>query len=113
MTVCIAAGCAKETIIAISDMMISTGMFASDNMALKFRDIHRRWNVMFAGNDISRITPLVTNAAKNMKLRGEKPSLQEVETVMKLCFRKELIQKQTDLILARYGLTMKEFLDTG
>src|SRR3981081_4448419 len=84
MTVCIAGVCQDETIVAVSDMMVSTGMFASDNMAMKFRDIHPHWKVMFAGKDMSRIGPLLTSAQVLMRQRGEKPALKDVEEVMRL-----------------------------
>jgi len=110
MTVCIAGKC-QTGIIAMCDRMISTGHYSADDMALKFRDIHREWHAMFAGNDVSRIKPLIDKAKK--RLTGAKGSLAEVEDAMRASFHEELIQKQTDLVLSRYGLTMKEFLDTG
>ncbi|MGD0790163.1 MAG: hypothetical protein ABR920_00210 [Terriglobales bacterium] len=58
MTVCI-AGISQSTLIAMCDMMVSTGEFAADNMALKFRDLHPDWKAMFAGHDVTRIVPLI------------------------------------------------------
>jgi hypothetical protein len=112
MTVCIAAKCGDDGIVAMCDMMVSTGEFSADNLALKFRDLHRDWNAMFAGNDVSRIVPLITKA--KLMLRGsETRSMAEAEATMRQCFHEELVQKQTDLVLARYGMDMESFLDTG
>jgi hypothetical protein len=112
MTVCIAGLCMNGTIVAVSDMMVSTGYFSADNMAMKFRDLHPEWVTMFAGNDVTRVGPLCTKARQ--RLTGSPTrSMAEVEEVMRTCFHEELIQKQTDMVLARYGLTMKDFLDTG
>jgi ATP-dependent protease HslVU (ClpYQ) peptidase subunit len=112
MTVCIAGISQGNTLIAVCDMMVSTGEFSADNMALKFRDIHNDWKAMFAGNDITQIAPLLEKAKR--RLDGSKTrELNEVENVMRQCFQEELIRKQNDLVLARYGLNMQSFLDTG
>lgn len=112
MTVCIAGIARDETIIAACDMMVSTGEFVADNMALKFRTVHPDWNVMFSGNDVTRIVPLLRKTS--LALSGDhKRALSEVENAFRDCFHEELIQKQTDLVLARYGLDMTTFLDTG
>lgn len=112
MTVCIAGISQGEALIALSDMMVSTDYFSADNMALKFRDLHSDWKVMFAGNDLTRVEPVLRRAKS--KFRGSSQrSLTEVEDAMRDSFQEELVRKQTDLVLARYGLTMQAFLDTG
>ena len=113
MTVCIAATCQTDTIIAVSDMMVSTGLFAADNMAMKFKDLNSQWKVMFAGNDVSRIEPLLWEAKRRVRAVQGRVSLLQMESIMRECFQSEIVQKGTDLVLARYGLTMQEFLDTG
>jgi hypothetical protein len=112
MTVCIAGMCSNDTIIAMCDMMISTDYFSADNMALKFRDIHKDWKVMFAGNDISRVIPLVGRAVDILR-GGTGLSRTAVEAAMRTAFQEQLIEKQTDIVLARYGLTMPQFVTTG
>jgi hypothetical protein len=71
----------------MSDMMVSTADFSADSMAMKFRNIHRNWQVMFAGNDVTRVQPLLRKA--KARLKGDaKLSLEEVEDAMHSHFKK-------------------------
>jgi len=112
MTVCIAGITSGDTIVAMADMMVSTTYFSSDNMALKFHDLHADWKVIFAGNDVGRVLPLMEQAAIALS-KKDSCSLVEAEEAMRQAFQKQLIQKQTDLVLARYGLRMEDFLKDG
>jgi 20S proteasome alpha/beta subunit len=111
MTVCVAGIC-QESIVAVCDMMVSTGDFSADNMALKFRDLHPRWNAFFAGNDITAIIPVIKRA-EAIVTGGGSNTLSAITSAMRTAFQEQLIEKQTDTVLARYGLSMPEFLRSG
>jgi len=67
---------------------------------------------MFAGNDVSRVVPVVKQATNALQGR-DRCSRTDVEEAMRMAFQHQLIEKQTDSVLARYGLNMAEFLGTG
>ena len=81
MTVCIAGVAQKaqnKTIIAMSDMRVSTQDFGADGMAMKFRDIHSDWKAMFSGNDVTRVTTLLDEAYRKLS-DSDTSSLRDVE----------------------------------
>src|SRR5579863_1759155 len=95
MTVCIAGICGDNSIIAVCDMMLSTYDFSADDMALKFRDVHKDWKVMFAGNDVGRVMHVIKQAADAL-LGQDRCSRTDVEAAMRTAFQHQLIEKQTD-----------------
>ena len=111
VTVCVAGIC-QGGIIALCDMMVSTGEFGADGWALKFRNVHPQWNAFFAGNDITRIIPLIAKAGSIIENAGTH-SLPVVTAAVRDAFTEQLIEKQTELVLARYGLNMSDFVRTG
>ncbi len=64
MTVCIAVGCdcsaerKNPKVIFVADFLLSMG-YTSAEVGLKIRKLGRRWNIMFAGDDISHVTGVI------------------------------------------------------
>jgi ATP-dependent protease HslVU (ClpYQ) peptidase subunit len=106
MTVCIAAFFENDSIIAVSDMMVSTGDFSADDLAIKNRELHPQWRVMISGNDLTRLLPVVDAIGEALD-KSKKYTYQEVQRIAKLAYQGELRSQIQDAILSRYNLTYK------
>jgi hypothetical protein len=100
----------KEIFFA-SDTMISTGDMSADMSAFKFRSIGDHWMALYAGNDISHVTP-VTREVRN-KLRGQPDTLENVQNAFVEAFHLELEKKAENEILRPLGFSLKEFKQEG
>lgn len=113
MTLCIAA-ISQKSIVCVSDTMVSTDEFSADLMALKSRRLHPDWSVFIAGNDLTRVIPLLSKIKNALAAKWQSSvTLAEIETLSKRTFHEELTQKATDLVLARYDLDMTAFVESG
>jgi hypothetical protein len=112
MTVCVCSHCSQSnTLLFASDSMISTTDMSSDNMAFKFRGIGGHWIAMFAGNDISSITPILRDVMAYLALRPD--TLDNVQAAFITSFQRLLTDKAENEVLRPLGYTMEEFKQAG
>src|SRR2546430_11274346 len=72
MTICIAAHCyPSQCIICATDMMVSTGDMSADQSARKMQGIGDHWIVMFAGDEISPVTPVMRHVRRKIRIGQE------------------------------------------
>lgn len=119
MTVCIAAICDNGASIAVAmDRMISTS-FTSGDIAKKGAFIHRFWMAMYAGNDIGRVAPIMEHAYAQLRDAQQHTNAEGqvsawfVEQALCNALQYQLVMESTRRVLARYGLSMNEFLAKG
>src|SRR6266487_4245733 len=64
MTVCIGARDHGENVIMVTDHKVNVyeGQFTADETALKCKPLTSTWDVMYAGNDITLVSPIVKDA---------------------------------------------------
>ena len=112
MTVCIATICNNfESIVAVSDMKISTIAFSADSIAIKAAGVSQHWKVMWAAADISHVEPIISLAKAT--LQGKPNTVEEAQSAIVGAFQTHLTNVCTNRYLARLGLDMERFYDTG
>src|SRR6266478_755100 len=112
MTVCIAAICNSwESIVAVSDMRISAGAYSADSLTIKANGLSDHWQVMWAAEDISHVSPIMSFA--KAALKGKPNTAEEIESAVVTAFQKHLAKVCTNRFLSRLGLDMERFYDTG
>lgn len=117
VTVCIAAMCESgRKIVAASDQMVTFGDFSADGVALKSDPIHRDWHVLFAGDDIGHVRPILSQvkyvlhtAYKNRQTRVDG----EVRFVLEMAYQDRLNAEIEARVLKRNGFTAKTFARNG
>lgn len=112
MTVCLATVCeGGRSIVAVCDQKISSVAWGADQQATKLRPIGRAWWLMWAGNDVTKIPPIV-DGIKNA-LQGAARSCEEVAQALGGAYHRQVTREAEGRCLRRYGLTMDEFLKKG
>jgi hypothetical protein len=118
VTVCIGALCEYgNRIVAVSDHKVSFGDFTADRLALKTEPIHRNWHVLFAGNDITHVRPILAhlrvllNAKKS--LRGKPQNDGNVGLAMEIAYQYRLERIIEARVLKRFGYSASEFKKNG
>jgi len=112
MTVCIAAHCSKENcLILASDFMVSTGDMSADFGAFKQKAIGSYWMAVFAGDDISSMTPIIKSVRRS--LRDKEDSLDNVTDAFVGAFAEELRLRTENEILRPIGYSHQEFKKVG
>jgi len=114
MTVCIATLCeSREAIVAVSDHMISSEDFSSDNMALKMENLSEFWKVLFAANDLSSVVQVIQEAKRLVGDWDSDKDLNEITAIVQKAFLKEVNRRIDTEILSRFGLNRESFLNIG
>lgn len=117
MTVCIAAHCYEskkpneDCIICVTDTLVSTGDMSADLTVRKLQPIGKHWMVMFAGEEISYITPMLSHVRRT--LRGGQEFMNNVRDAFVSAYKEQLRIKAEDEILATIGYTLEEFRKSG
>jgi ATP-dependent protease HslVU (ClpYQ) peptidase subunit len=115
MTVCIAAHCFKsdndECIICAADALVSTGDMSVDHGARKIQTIGIGWNAMFAGHDISYLTPIIRRVRDVLPF--EKGTIDQVSQAFVAAYKEELRVKAETEVLTPLGYTFDEFKANG
>ncbi len=114
VTVCIAAICDSENrIVTATDLMISTGETSGDDIGLKQQLVfHPDWILMFAGDDLSYITPICDLAEKSID-RDKPVTVWDIEDILVSSYqdiRKKTCERR---FLSPFGLNMESFLRDG
>jgi len=112
MTVCIASFCRVEnSILAVSDHMISTGDMSVDFGTVKFRPIHQDWIAMFAGNDVSTVVPVLRRVVA--LLGNDTVALEIISQAFIVAIQEQITSKAEVSVLAPYGLNTAQFVQDG
>jgi hypothetical protein len=115
MTVCIAAHCYEnndsECIFCVTDAMISTGEMSADLAARKIRGIAVGWNAMFAGNDISYVTPILRHVIKTTN--GKPVNLDSITNAFVDAYKEQLRLRAESEVLTPLGYSLEEFKTDG
>lgn len=112
MTIGIAAYCVRQkAFILASDMMISTGDMSADFVGIKSRGIGQHWITLFAGNDISCVTPMLKHISAF--LQGIPDTLENVTKAFTNSFHAQLKLKNENEILRPLGYTLGRFQKVG
>lgn len=115
MTVCIASICKSlESIVAVSDQMITFGNISVDATAQKIAPLHRNWFAMFSGNDITDVRPILDFASLLLCSENRERAMIEVEEAIELAYAKrhqELIEHRLLIPSGFEGLD--DFHDRG
>lgn len=112
MTVCICSHCSNSnSLLFACDSMVSTSDMSSDNIAFKFQGIASSWITMFAGNDISSVTPILREVDAYLTMRPD--TLDNVQAAFIAAFHKQLKDKAENEVLRPVGYTMDEFKQAG
>jgi hypothetical protein len=113
MTVCIACPCIPEgCLVGMTDSMVSMPDMSADNLAIKYTSLGSRWVAMFAGNDISPVTPIL-KAVRPIMHDSERETLAETVAAFQKAFRMQILNKAESTILSRFGMDMTEFRASG
>jgi hypothetical protein len=114
MTVCIAAQCfPQKCLVLASDMMVTTVDMSSDAASVKSRGIGKKWMVLFAGNDISSVDPIVTEVREQCRLSTYKDTIPEVRDAFIKAFQTQLRLKSENEVLKPIGYSLEEFKKSG
>lgn len=116
MTVCIASFCStlrEKTIIGITDSMLSTVDMSADNVAIKFFAFGNKWCAMYAGNDISPVTPIKKFVRDRFRPTTVGETLPDAIGAFREAFRLQLSDRIESQILAPFGMNMPQFLSVG
>ena len=112
MTLCIAARSTEDdSIIAVSDRMLSYDWTAGDDMALKRLPLNLRWEGMFAASSVSSVMPIVRgvwNYSSNLP-----PSSRVMEIACARSYHDERERLIYCRILSTYGIDLATWTKTG
>jgi hypothetical protein len=118
MTLCLAAVTKDlEAIVTASDTMIGfagpAGHFSYDACMLKLGFLADSWRVMYAGNDISHLTPVVDHIRRTLFQPSGSPlhPASRVEQVAKDAYRSQWVESLDDSVMRRHGITHSEYFD--
>jgi len=113
MTVCVAGICdTRNSIVVAADMKLSISGWTSGENLLKWYRIHQDWIALFAGDDLSRVEPIVSGVWKQL---NQKESCDSIDLSAKFTASYQECRKREaeNLFLGVYGLDMERFLKDG
>jgi 20S proteasome alpha/beta subunit len=116
MTVCIAAHCFEpkidsQCLICVADNMISTGEMSADHSARKIQVIGNGWVAMFAGNDISCLTPIITHVRRAIGYK--RAAIEDVAAAFVGAYREQLNLLKESEVLTPISYSIEEFKSKG
>jgi 20S proteasome alpha/beta subunit len=112
MTVCVAALCDKgKGLVLASDKMIGSASIEAELDIEKTFQVHQKWRVMFAGNDITPVSDILrwTKA----RLPTSDVSLQQIVEETVRSYREKRLRNAEALFLSPLNLTFSQFVDDG
>ena len=118
MTLCIASVCDDLTaIVTASDHMLTIEAgepfaFETDEVMLKMGHLADGWQMMYSGNDISHVAPLMERIREGLQQsQGDVPhGFRTVAHVCKSVFREHWEQQIDDGLFSRYKTVLAKFL---
>ena len=111
MTVCLVSHCFPENkFVSVVDSMLSTGDMSADKLAIKSFAVGYQWTAMFSANDLSPVSAIRNDLFMHFKGPAK---LAEVIAAFQAAFRKELLSKAENSILASFAMTVDEFKKNG
>src|SRR5437867_5184863 len=115
MTVCLAAICESGGgIVSVSDKMVSYGSYTTaDSLVMKVTMVHDDWMVLYAGNDTSRVQPILSAVELKLRKLKTRTTAQRVQAAFETVYREEYMRQAEQGALGRYDATMKRFLHQG
>ncbi|MGB3549676.1 MAG: hypothetical protein WA993_03230 [Candidatus Binatus sp.] len=112
MTLCIAARSTEDdSIIAVSDRMLSYDWTAADYMALKRLPLNARWETMYSASSVSSVMPIVRgiwNYSSNLP-----PSTRAMEAACVRSYHDERERLVYCRVLSAYGIDLTTWVNTG
>ena len=111
LTVCIAAICLGNSIITISDQMLSVSEFSADNLTVKFEFLHRRWIALISGGNISDCQLIMRRLAGLLDNQQEY-TLDEIIAASRRAYLDHLRSVAEAQVLGVYGISVKEFIES-
>jgi hypothetical protein len=112
MTVCIAAiSSISNVIVTASDMALSTDEFSADSMAIKTEWIQPSWHVLFSGNDILPVIPIIRDATA--RFRNRENEIDQIMASLREAYRSQLQSRINDEVLGRYDFDLPSFKEHG
>lgn len=115
MSVCIAGISLQDrTIVSVSDRMISTalGEVTAENAAVKQGFVHKNWFVMFSGNDVGCVGPIIRATSRALDNAIEY-SPDDIRAALITAYNDERKARAVSEHLAIYGLDMPTFFAEG
>jgi 20S proteasome alpha/beta subunit len=120
MTVCIAGHNFKskklkehDCIICVSDSMVSTLDMSADGIARKIQRITQAWNGMFAGQDMSYLTPIRQSVAKYLAEATHPAKVDVMVAAFTNAYKEQLKIKAETEVLGTLGYTLEDFKAKG
>lgn len=115
VTVCIAAKSLDQSLVTVSDMMVSFDDIipAADQATFKNLTLGARWNCLFAGNDIGPALAVTERAASILKSINGEESLNTVSRAVRDAYQAERREQITDRFLSGFGLSLEAFTKDG
>jgi hypothetical protein len=114
VSVCIAAIADQlhPRILCVVDRKASSIEFSNEDAGIpKLEPVTPHWCAMLAGNDISPGVPIIRSVKR--KLGNNRVSLETIMSAFEESYQQRLSSLAASLVLGRWKLTMKQFLDTG
>jgi hypothetical protein len=93
--------------------MLSTHEFSGDAIATKSHFIAQEWGLMWSAEDASHITPIWEMTRVGLYPKRLHVHCPEVANTVAKAYQRQLTEEATARYLARYGLSMAEFLKDG
>ena len=116
MTVCIAAHCYEEgsedeCVMCATDALVSTGEMSADHSARKMQRIGQGWFAMFAGDDISSLTPILDHVRD--VVGDARSSRDKIAGAFVAAYKEQLKLRAENGTLAAVGYSLGEFKRSG
>ena len=90
----------------------STGDMSADDSARKIQKIVPGWNAMFAGNDMSHLTPIRISVGKRLAV-SEPITVEAVTEAFVNAYKEQLKLKAETEVLGTLGYTLEDFKANG
>lgn len=112
MTLCIAARSTEDdSIIAVSDRMLSYDWTAGDDMALKRLPLNLRWEAMFAASSVSSVMPIVRGIWHYASALA--PTTQAMEAACLRAYHDERERLIYSRVLSTYRINLATWIKIG
>lgn len=113
MTICIASLCEDaKTIVLVADRMLGLGFIEAEPEISKTFQLHNKWRVMLAGNNISPAFDIIDEAKKDLE-DNESPDVQAVIHAIASNYEKSRLSTAVGKYLTPRGWTIDQFRTEG
>jgi len=110
VTTCLASLATDDCIVAVSDMMISMDWVSGDSLSVKSLNIGANWRVMFSGNDVTPVIPIMERVRSRA---GKAPTVNELTLAFEQEYATQIRRRAEAEVLSTLGLSMQTFLTEG